>query len=377
MAEYIIILAYMKNWYEIANAEEVDSPALLIFPERVKENISLALKISSGASFLRPHVKTHKMKEITEMMLEAGISKFKCATIAEAEMLALAGARDILLAYQPTLPKARRFIELIKAFPGIRFSCLIDNKATTRMLSELFTGKRLEVFIDLNAGMNRTGVEPDQAFQLYRECRKELENISIAGLHIYDGHLHIKDLAIRTKKANKVLKLTRLVKQAIEEVSGQPLALVMGGTPCFPIYARERDVETSPGTFVFWDEGYRTILPDLPFSCAAALLTRVISRIDEKTVCLDLGHKSVAAENPLPLRIKFPGMPEVEFLSQSEEHLVVRMPEAVPCQTGDVWYGIPYHICPTVALYETAHVIHDHAFTGKWPVMARNRKINF
>src|SRR5438128_12350864 len=115
------------SWYHINNIEEIDSPALVIYPERVKYNIDLAIKMIGDASRLRPHVKTHKTREVSLLLIEAGVDKFKCATIAEAEMLGDCGAPDVLLAYQPVGPKLSRFISLIQKFPATRFSCLIDN----------------------------------------------------------------------------------------------------------------------------------------------------------------------------------------------------------------------------------------------------------
>src|SRR5215212_7481829 len=115
------------DWYLITNIEEVDSPALVIYPERVKKNIALIKTMIDDVKRLRPHVKTHKTKEAAELMMEAGINKFKCATIAEAEMLALVNAPDVLLAYQPVGPKLKRFITLIKKYPFTKFSCLADS----------------------------------------------------------------------------------------------------------------------------------------------------------------------------------------------------------------------------------------------------------
>src|SRR5687767_4970542 len=113
------------KWFHIRNADEIDSPAVLIYEERVKYNINLLLQMAP-AERLRPHVKTHKCREVAELMLQAGLKKFKCATIAEAEMLALAGAPDVLLAYQPAGPKLQRFLTLINQYPNTIFSCLVD-----------------------------------------------------------------------------------------------------------------------------------------------------------------------------------------------------------------------------------------------------------
>jgi len=114
------------DWYEIENIDAIDSPALLIYKERVYENIRL-LKSMKDVAHLRPHVKTNKIAEVCRMMLNEGITKFKCATIAEAEMLAMINAADVLLAYQPVGPKVNRLAQLVKTYPSTRFSCLIDD----------------------------------------------------------------------------------------------------------------------------------------------------------------------------------------------------------------------------------------------------------
>src|ERR1700730_10624948 len=116
-----------KLWYEVENIDEIDSPALLIFPARAKENIhKLTEKIK--VQNLRPHVKTNKIAEVSNMMLDSGIRKFKAATIAEAEMLATIKAPDVLLAYPVNGPKIKRLVNLIKKYPDTKFSCLVDRK---------------------------------------------------------------------------------------------------------------------------------------------------------------------------------------------------------------------------------------------------------
>jgi D-threonine aldolase len=362
------------DWYRIQNEDEVDSPALLIYPDRVQENIQIAKDIVRDFSRLRPHVKTNKMREVATMLLEAGINKFKCATIAEAEMLALAGAQDILLAYQPNIVKAKRLYTLQQQFPQVQFACLLDNLKTAEVLDSVFITGKIQVYLDLNVGMNRTGIKPENAMDLYYSCRN-FSNIQVVGLHAYDGHLNHTDLGLRKQLADAAYEQVLKSKESIEAVAGNKLKLVMGGTPTFPLHAQQPDVETSPGTFVFWDEGYRNILIDLPFLIAAVLLVRVLSVIDKNTLCLDLGHKSVAAENPFP-RVKFLNNPEAEAISQSEEHLVVRVKNAAEHQVGDVWYGVPYHICPTVALYDSVRVVEDKLYVKDWKVVARDRALS-
>ena len=365
-----------SDWYQIDNVEQIDSPALVVYPERISANIELAKNIVGNVDKLRPHVKTNKMTEVCRLMIEAGISKFKCATIAEAEMLALSGSPDILLGYQPVGIKITRLINLVKAYPESRFSCVVDDTENASNIDNLCRKENvtLDVFIDLNVGMNRTGVRPHQAPDLAKAIQS-FKNIPLVGLHGYDGHIHTHDLVQRQTEADIAYAATDNVCREIQPMFPYPLKVVIGGTPAFPIHARRTNCECSPGTFVFWDWGYKHNFPDMPFEYAALVICRIISIIDGQHVCVDLGHKSVAAESPLP-RVYFLNFPEAKPVAQGEEHLVLEVPDSVVCSMGQVFYGVPKHICPTVALYEKAYVIENGKMTDSWNVIARNRCIN-
>ena len=364
------------DWYTINNAETIDTPALVVYPERVKENIELLKSMVSGVEWLRPHVKTHKMAEVTQLLLQAGITKFKCATIAEAEMLGMAGAPDVLLAYQPVGPKIERLLHLTEAYPATQFSCIIDNQASAAAIAVIFKGaqRELPVFIDLNVGMNRTGIKPGpEVIDLYLACQ-EMAGIKAIGLHAYDGHLRDRDFEERKRKSDAAFAPVLALAAEIKKLGLKDPVLVAGGSPTFPIHARRNGVECSPGTFIFWDWGYSQQLPEQKFKFGALVLTRVISKLDEETLCLDLGHKSVAAENPFP-RVIFLNASGVEAISQSEEHLVVKVNPADNYQVGDIFYGVPIHICPTCALYEQAYVVEEGQVKTTWKVISRNRFI--
>jgi D-threonine aldolase len=362
------------NWYHIKNIDHIDSPALILYKDRIAQNNATAIKMVRDVSLLRPHVKTHKMAEVCELMKASGITKFKCATIAEAEMLAIIQAEDVLLAYQPVGPKADRFLSLIKKYPHTKFSCLVDNFAAAQQLSRLFSENvtTLPVFIDLNTGMNRSGIKPSDAFALVEQLQT-LKIIYIKGLHAYDGHLNDASLAQRQEKSDAAFEAVRSLATQLENRLNRPTTIVAGGSPTFPTHTN-RDVECSPGTYIFWDWGYKHQLPDAPFEYAALVVTRVVSIIDSTTMTTDLGHKSVAAENPLP-RVHFLNAPDVKPIGQSEEHLVLHVTDSTQFAIGDVLYGVPVHICPTVALYEKAIVVENNEATDTWQVTARNRVI--
>lgn len=364
-----------NTWYQIEDIEEIDSPALVIYLERVKQNIDLAISMIGDASRLRPHVKTHKTKEITLLMMKAGITKFKCATIAEAEMLGMCSAPDVLLAYQPTGPKLTRFISLIKKYPTTNFSCLVDNAVSAMLFSKNSMNNNIQVnvFIDLNVGQNRTGIITENSLKLFDECRL-LKGINIIGLHAYDGHIYDTDLQVRKQKADTVFEKVEAVKNQLISKGSNPV-IVIGGSPTFPVYAKKQGVECSPGTFVYWDKGYGDLFSEMKFLPSALVVSRVISVLDETKVCLDLGHKSIAAENDLFHRVSFLDEPNLTLISQNEEHLVVEFPSVHTKKTGDVLYGIPVHVCPTCALYESAYVIENRKVKEQWKIIGRDRRI--
>jgi len=367
----------MQNeWYVIDNIEQVDSPALAVYPDRAKENIRILKQFVPDVKRLRPHVKTHKSSEISKMLIEAGINKFKCATIAEAEMLAQANASDVLLAYQPVGPKANRLIQLIKKYPSTKFSCLIDNIESAKHISGIAEKLNLvvNVFIDLNVGMNRTGIVPEKAASLFEVCQS-LKGISIIGLHAYDGHLRDPDLAVRKKQCDEGYSKAEALKAEIKNKFGKDLLIVAGGTPSFPIHAQRTNCECSPGTYIYWDKGYQQTLTEQPYLFAALVITRVISKLSDEVITVDLGHKSIASENPITNRVFFLNAPDLQPIGHSEEHLVLKSEKANNFKVGDVLYGVPYHICPTVALHDRVQVIENGKATSTWTTLSRNRTI--
>ncbi len=367
-----------SNWYTINHVEELDSPALVVYPDRVKANIRTAIAMIGNVQRLRPHVKTHKCPAIAQLMIDAGINKFKCATIAEAEMLGMIDAADVLLAYQPSGPKLNRFVQLIKKYPGTTYSCLTDNTDSADEQSALFAanGLNVPVYIDLNLGMNRTGIAPGKAaVELVKYCNTK-KGIAVRGLHAYDGHIRNADITKRIIECDNDFAPVLAMQEDLFQQGIHPLVIIAGGSHSFPVHCKREKIECSPGTFVYWDKSNSDYCPEQAFLPAAMLVTRVVSLPDSTKLCIDLGHKSVAAEMELTKRVFFPDAPQLTAISQSEEHLVVEAGINHGYTTGDVLYGMPSHICPTVALYERVKIIEEGRVTGEWKNVARDRKIN-
>jgi D-threonine aldolase len=365
------------DWFLVANAEEVESPSLLLYPDRIAENIRRMIALAGSPEKLRPHAKTHKLGPVAALQIAAGIRKFKVATIAEAETMARAGAAEVLLAYQPVGPNVRRLLELIRAFAKVRFACLLDDLSAGSELSRraMAAGVEVDFFLDLNCGQHRTGVPLMDAVKRYQELN-HLPSLRARGLHAYDGHIHTSDPAARKAECDAAFARVEELRAQMKALGLPVEQVITSGTPTFPIHAKRVGVECSPGTCVLWDYSYSSTLSDLDFLHAGLVLTRIVSKPTPTRICLDLGHKAVASENPHP-RVFFLNEPTARAVGHSEEHLVVEVADPDRWKIGDCWYGIPWHVCPTVALHAEAVVIEQGRATERWRIAARERHLQF
>ena len=364
-------------WYAVRNIAEIDSPALILYPNRVDENIRRMVEIAGGPERLCPHVKTHKLAQLVRRQMEMRITKFKCATIAEAEMVAECGALDIVLSYQPVGPKLQRLIKLIKKFPRTIFSTIADDIGAVEAMSAeaVAAGVTLPVLVDIDCGMHRTGIAAgDNAENLYRLIASK-PGLVAGGLHVYDGHISDTNVFVRAQRAEAALAPALALRDKLKAAGIPVPRVIAGGTPTLPVHAKHRDLECSPGTSILWDWGYEQECPDLKCLHAALVLTRVVSKPGLNLLCLDLGHKAIASEKPHP-RVIFPTIPDAKAVTHSEEHLVIETALAGDYAVGDCLFGIPRHICPTVALYSEAVVIEDGNAQTRWPILARNRALS-
>lgn len=365
------------DWYVISNAAEIPSPSALIYPDRIEENLRRMIAGAGGVDRLRPHVKTHKLPQVIQLKRQLGITKFKTSTIAEAEMTAAAGGEDVLLAYPIVGPNIARFVSLVKAYPQTRFSTLVDHPRTIEEVgaAAVAAGVEIEVYLDLDVGMERTGIQPGpEAAALYQQI-SQTAGLIPAGLHAYDGHLVNTDVSKLTADVGKAFEPVWALRTHLEQAGLPVPRVIASGTPTFPRFGEIAGVEVGCGTTVLWDFGQADICPDLDFLHAAVLLTRVISVPGSTRICVDLGHKAVAAEMSQP-RARFLNMQVDSVVRHSEEHLVLDIgPHTLT--PGDVLYAIPRHICPTMALHQSVWVVRDGKAVETWEVTARNRRIRY
>lgn len=359
--------------------ESLPSPALVIDAEIVDANLRLMIEMAGGPERLRPHCKTHKMSAVTRLEMAAGIDKHKAATIAEVEMLAREGAKDVLLAYPAVGPQIRRVLALRRAFPELRLKVLVDDLGAARALSDAALDASLpqEVMIDLDVGQHRTGAAPENWLAICLDVAR-LPGLRLQGLHVYDGHNNAAAPEARRQETQRIWKE---VQGLLSQISAQGLAvgeIIAGGTGSFPFWAEIDDPRLilSPGTVVFYDAGYASKYADLGFRPAVWVLGRVISRPATGRITVDAGYKAISGDPPLELRAKLSGFADAKIVAQNEEHLVIETAGAKELPPGAPVWLIPWHVCPTVALYGQATVIRGGKIVDEWSVSARDRALS-
>lgn len=359
--------------YLIHQTEALQTPALIYHADLIERNTRNAIEMAGGPERLWPHVKSHKMREMIQMQQRMGITRFKCATLSEAKMLAELGARHILVAYPLVGPNIEGFLRLVEAYPQSAFYAIGDDAGQLERLSEASAaiGRRANAMIDINMGMDRTGITPDGALALYERCAA-LPGLAMRGMHGYDGHANDPDPKARAAKSSAAMEAILSIREALIQKGIGCELLVIGGTPSFPIHMSQRDVYLSPGTIFLLDARYMLDLTDLPMVPAAMLLTRVISHPAEGLFTLDLGSKAISTD--MGERGLLLSVPDATPVRHSEEHWVFRMPEGQERPAiGSVQYVLPMHVCTTTMLYPSVRIARDHQLVETWALAARDR----
>lgn len=346
--------------YCVANPDMLETPAMLLFQDMMDHNIRSACKMVGGGQNLIAHVKTHKSEAVARKQVELGIHGFKCATLKELEMVLQAGARKAILSYpQCQELKIERLCDLTSSYQDTWIATIVSTPFHLNLLGTVATRRKqsLRVMLDLDAGMCRTGIKfgPDTT-KLYREIDAH-PYLQPSGFHLYDGHEDFSDVIQRETAAQQHIESLQGFLRQIES-EGIPVPCVVGGGAfSFAYYARTEGMYGSPGTFIYWDLGYKTAMPDMPFRYAALILTQVVDRYpDEGTITTDLGCKAISSDLQVEDRAYLLGQDEAKLILQNEEHGVFRIPGELPL-VGDYLLAVPGHICPTTIRYPGIHVL--------------------
>jgi D-serine deaminase-like pyridoxal phosphate-dependent protein len=363
----------------VRGAEAVRTPALVIDLDAVDANLEATLRLLGGdPNRWRPHLKTSKLGLVMRKIRERGVLQAKTSTTLELETACAAGFTDVLVAYPVIGPQVDVVRRIAAKFPAVTISVLVEDAA---MVSQ-WRGSPVELFIDLNSGMDRTGMlldGHDQVVGLARGIREA--GLRFAGLHAYDGHA--SDFAPAEAAALVHAGYDRLLvlvqRLAVEGIPAPEV--VTAGTPAFPhaaTYARFREAgvlhRVSPGTVVYNDRKSLNQLPGRAgYRPAALVLGRVVSHPGPSRFCLDTGHKSISADAGDPT-CQVLGHPDFTPRHPSEEHLPVDVPPGTPLpRRGEILWLLPSHVCPTVNNFDHAVIVKNGAVAGLESVTARGR----
>ena len=366
--------------YAVSGLDDVLTPALVIYPEIIASNIERTIHLLGGdADRWRVHIKTSKLAYTLRLLVERGVLNFKCATTLELLVACQCGARDILLAYPTMGANARRVREIANEFPDVRISVLIENEEQLRQ----WQGSRVGLFLDLNSGMNRTGIDEghsDDVVTLARAIGNA--GLEFRGLHFYDGQYGASEEPERTRSVHAGYDRLMKIVAALDRSGIKVPELITAGTPTFPSavsYQGFRNANfihrVSPGTVAYCDATTMAQLPkEYGYQPAVLVLTRVVSHPRAGIVTCDAGHKAVSADAGVPT-CAVVGHPELTALSPSEEHLPIAVNEgAAGPRVGEALYLLPRHVCPTVNNFNDALVVRNGAIESVEKVSARGRE---
>ena len=336
----------------------VDTPALLVDLDRLDANVgSMAEHARAGGVALRPHVKTHKSVVIARRQLAAGAVGITVAKLDEAEALVDGGIEaPILIAFQiVAAPKLERAVRLAARVP---LTLAVDSPDGAARLSDAAAaaGRVLDVWIEIDSGLQRCGVVPADAPALARSVVAQ-PNLRLTGMFTHAGQSYAardaaEVAAIAATEASAVVEAataTRAIGIPIETVSA-------GSTPTARFLdAASGITEIRPGTYVFYDALQVALGSIAADRCALSVAATVISRPTSERVVIDAGSKTLGLDkgaHSSDLLTDYGSLIDAEgaVVRLSEEHGVVRVPPGSPLAIGDRVRIMPNHVCSVTNL---------------------------
>jgi len=351
----------------------LQTPALVVDLDVVEANIAAVIARVGAPDRWRPHVKTVKQGKIIDLLLDAGVRSFKCATLAELDLvLARADARalsiDVLLAHP--LPAAH--------VPALRYRARMHHAQCIALLADDpdhlavldRDGDDLGVWLDVDVGMHRTGSTPT-VWKRWAWSHPRPRKLALVGLHGYEGHLGWNDRDAAFAAYDGLVDLAERI--------GDVAAIHTSGSHGFehalahPALARGPwRHEIGCGTLVLSDVASTAPAAAIGVRPAAFVATRVIARPGTDRITLDAGSKAVSPDRPPP-SCRVLGHPGLQAERPSEEHLPVRVETGPAPARDELLWLVPDHVCTTVNLYREAIYVRGDRYVGTGPIEAAGR----
>lgn len=365
--------------YHFEGEEQVITPQIIYYKEAIVQNTKRCIELAGGKTDrLWPHVKTHKTRELIRMQVSMGITRFKCATIAEAEMTAECGAEHVLVSYALVGPNIQRFVNMAREMKSVTFWAMGDDLGQLELLSDaaVQAGICVPTLVDLDVGQSRTGTGMETILDFYQKA-SAMPGLSMRGFHCYDGQNHQIGFEVRRAACQEVVDKVERVRKQMKKAGLFVDTIIIGGTPSSPCYVDNTDYYMSPGTIFIFDGRYEDDYPELEALNAGAIMTRVISHPTPTTFTLDLGTKGISCDQSYRGRLLDV---EADSQFQHEEHWLWKMRpghEAERPAIGDILFVIPAHVCPSTVLYDSIFVVENGKLADKWQIAARKRKLTY
>ena len=350
---------------------DIDTPALVIDMDAMKRNLARMAEFAKKHNIRwRPHAKLHKSATLAKMQVRAGAVGVCVQKTSEAEIMVAGGVTDVYISNEVIAPaKLARVAMLAQklAGQGGRLAIAVDSTEGVIRLAQAMTEARsatgvatvIDVFVEIDVGQGRCGVEPGAAaVTLVLEIRKH-PALRFAGLQAYHGKAqHMRSAQERRDAIAKAVEAVVLTRKLVE-AQGITVDLVTGaGTGSLMLEAASGVYgELQAGSFMFMDADYAKNERDAAqpqFEHALFIKTQVISTHGGHAVC-DAGHKSHAIDSGLPLVHAFDMESELQYFNGGDEHGILRAAgdsKRLPGLGRMLWL-IPGHCDPTVNLHDT------------------------
>lgn len=356
------------------------TPRLMLDVQKMEQNIAEMMRFSKEHHVqYRPHTKTHKSIAIAKCQIEAGAIGITVAKVGEAEVMVEGGINNILVAFPITAEEKITRVKSLREQAHIIIT--LDSIAQGEILASHFTAEDpLYVWMKVNAGLNRVGVEPNEEVTDLVNWLKERPSLRLDGVFAHAGHAYgattLEEIeSIAHREAEVVLKAASLCEESgikVENIS-------VGATPTFKIAGTVNGVtEIRPGNAVFYDMVQVGLGVARMEQCALTVKARVVSKKHDRLI-IDAGSKTLALDRGAHGNDSIKGHgyilehPELVIERLSEEHGVIPLRGETTLQLNDVITIIPNHACVVANLFDAYTLHRDGKIVGSWPVDARGR----
>ncbi|MBU9722912.1 MULTISPECIES: alanine racemase [Bacillaceae] len=371
--------------------DQIETPALIVSEEKLKRNIERMIKVRNNDVEVRPHFKTHKSVSIAKMQLAMGAIGITVATVSEAELLLTSGLKDILVAFP--LSDRKKINKLLQWNDKARIIFTIDNCEQADIISSQADGLNVksEVWIKVNCGLNRCGVEPEEETLALAKYIIDSTSLNLTGLYTHAGHSYgastqeaITKIAIG--EAESIVKSAELCEKEGIYIKHRSV----GSTPTFEVAAKIKGItEVRPGNAVFFD-GIQVELGVANIEEVALTVLATIASIKSNRLIIDAGSKALTTEKGAHGNEGITGFGRIlndsgqELLISrlSEEHGIVELAgdnanhhnhHNQKRRLNDKIHIIPNHACPVVNLYDYYYLEKADGKYEKFPVDGRGK----